>query len=186
MEIQIEDLVSSIKKDGIDAANAEAEKIIADAKAKAEKIVADAKAQQEKIQEQSKNEIDVLRESAKVAAMQAQRDAVLLFKEAVKQEFGKLLEADIKKALDTETLAVLIKAVLNGEDPAGFEAEIAKAQEGIRGELAAKLNNGLEIKISNDFDAGFRLSSKDGSGYFDCSDEEIAAMLAPFFPEIDF
>ena len=49
MEIKIEDLVSSIKKDGIDAANAEADKIIADAKAKAEKIIADAKAEQEKI-----------------------------------------------------------------------------------------------------------------------------------------
>ena len=39
MELQIQDLVSSIRKDGIDAANAEAEAIITEAKKKAEAIV---------------------------------------------------------------------------------------------------------------------------------------------------
>ena len=41
MELQIQDLVSSIKKDGIESANREAAQILADAKAQAEKIVAD-------------------------------------------------------------------------------------------------------------------------------------------------
>ena len=36
MELQIQDLVSSIRKDGIEAANAEAEAIISEAKKKAE------------------------------------------------------------------------------------------------------------------------------------------------------
>ena len=40
MELQIQDLVSSIRKDGIDAANAEAEAIITEAKKKAEEIIA--------------------------------------------------------------------------------------------------------------------------------------------------
>ncbi|MBO4468653.1 MAG: hypothetical protein J5766_05070 [Clostridia bacterium] len=186
MEIKIEDLVSSIKKDGIDAANTEAEKIIADAKEKAEKIIADAKEEQKKIKEQSEAEINVLRDSAKVAAMQAERDAVLLFKDAVKKEFEKLLEADIKKALDPKTLAELIKAALAGENAADYQAEISKAQEGIKGELAAELKDGLEIKITPDINSGFRLSAKDGSGYFDCSDEAIAEMLAPYFTEIEF
>ncbi len=41
MELQIQDLVSSIKKDGIESANREAAQILAEAKAQAEKIVAD-------------------------------------------------------------------------------------------------------------------------------------------------
>ena len=32
--------------------------------------------------------------------------------------------------------------------------------------------------------AGFRLAAKDGSGYFDCSEEEIARMLMPFFRDM--
>lgn len=186
MEIQIEDLVSSIKKDGIDAANEEAQKIIDDAKLKADEIIKNAKSEQEKIIEQSKKEIEILKSSAQVAVSQAQRDAVLLFKDSVKNEFEKLLEADIEKTLDAKTLAVLIKAALEGENPENYSAEISNAQEGIKGEIAKELNNGLEIKISPDFNVGFRLGSKDGSGYFDCSDEEITEMLNPFFPEIDF
>lgn len=51
MELQIQDLVSSIRKDGIEAANAEAEAIISEAKKKAETIVADAKAEAKSVQE---------------------------------------------------------------------------------------------------------------------------------------
>ena len=64
MELQIQDLVSSIRKDGIDAANAEAEAIIAEAKKKADAIIADAKSEAKSIQEASEKEIGILKESA--------------------------------------------------------------------------------------------------------------------------
>lgn len=185
MELQIEDLVSSIKKDGVDAANAQAQKIIDDAKRKAEDMINSAKAEQEKLKAQAENEINILKESARVGAMQAQRDAVLLFKDAVKAEFEKLLEADIKKTVSTECLATLIKASVNEENPADYVAEIGAVYEGLAGELAKEIKEGLEIKISSSIKTGFRLSAKDGSGYFDCSDEEIAEMLAPYLPEIN-
>ena len=59
MELQIQDLVSSIRKDGIEAANAEAEAIISEAKKKAETIVADAKAEAKSVQEASEKEIGI-------------------------------------------------------------------------------------------------------------------------------
>ena len=77
MELQIQDLVSSIRKDGIEAANAEAEAIISEAKKKAETIVADAKAEAKSVQEASEKEIGILKESAAISAEQAKRDAML-------------------------------------------------------------------------------------------------------------
>lgn len=53
--------------------------------------------------------------------------------------------------------------------------------EGLRQELAQELKAGLEIRPSKKVGAGFRLAAKDGSGYFDCSEQEIANMLTPFF-----
>ena len=89
MELQIQDLVSSIRKDGIDAANAEAEAIIAEAKKKADAIIADAKSEAKSIQEASEKEIGILKESAAISAEQAKRDAMLAFKTEVKAEFEK-------------------------------------------------------------------------------------------------
>ena len=185
MELKIEDLVSSIKKDGIDAANAEAEQIISDAKNKAAKIIEDAKAEQEKTVQQTKAELEVLRESAIVSIQQAKRDAVLLFEDAVKKKFEKILEADITKSVSGLTLATLIKAAINEENPADYSAEVAELTDALKGELASEIKKGMEIKISPSVKKGFRLRAKDGSGYFDCSDEEISAMLAPFLSDIE-
>ncbi len=186
MELKIEDLVESIKKDGIDTANAKAEEIIKNAEEKAAKIIADAKAEQEKIKEQSSMEIETLKESARVSTLQAQRDAVLLFESAVKSKFEKILEKESGEALKGDNLAALIKAAMNGENPSDYVAEISSVADGIEAKLATEIKNGLEIKISPSVKTGFRLSAKDGSGYFDCSNEEITKMLEPFFSEIKF
>ena len=42
----------------------------------------------------------------------------------------------------------------------------------------------LELRLSKKVHTGFRLCAKDGSGYIDCSDEELAEQLAPFFREL--
>ena len=64
MELQIQDLVSSIRKEGIDAANAEAEVIITEARKRADAMIADAKAEVKSIREASEKEIAILKESA--------------------------------------------------------------------------------------------------------------------------
>ena len=49
---------------------------------------------------------------------------------------------------------------------------------------AGELKAGLELRLSKKVHTGFRLCAKDGSGYIDCSDEELAEQLAPFFREL--
>ena len=184
MELQIQDLISSIKKEGIETAKAEAEGILAEAKKKAEALVAEAKAEAAKTAEAAKKEAESFRESARVSAKQAQRDAALSFKSEIAEEYKKLLAANVKKTVSGETLARLIKAALTGEDASAYAAEVAEVTEALKGELADEIRKGLEIRPSKTVQAGFRLAMKDGSGYFDCTDEEITAMLAPFFSEL--
>ena len=184
MELQIQDLVSSIKKEGIDAARAEADAIIAQAKEQAAAIVSEARDEAERTRAKSENDIAVLRESAKVSVEHAQRDAMLSFRDSVRGEFEKLLSADAAKTVQGETLAKLIKAALAEEDPAAYSAEVAEVTDGLKSELAEQVRRGMEIKLSPSVRTGFRLAAKDGSGYFDCSDEEITKMLMPFFPEL--
>ena len=186
MEVQIQDLVSSIRKDGIDAANAEAETIISEAKKKAEAIVADAKAEAKSIQETSEKEINILKESAAISAEQAKRDAMLAFKTEVKAEFEKILSAKVKENLSDAALGKLIHAVVADEDVKNYSVEVATVSDALRAELADEIKNGLEIRPAKGVRAGFRLAAKDGSGYFDCSDDEIMQMLMPYFRNLDF
>ena len=186
MELQIQDLVSSIRKDGIDAANAEAEAIISEAKKKAEMIIADAKAEAKNIQETSEKEINILKESAALSAGQAKRDAMLAFKNEVQAEFEKILSAKIKNNLSDAALGKLIQAVVADEDVQNYSVEVAEVSDSLKAELAEEIKNGLEIKPTKSVRAGFRLAAKDGSGYFDCSDEEIMQMLMPYFRNLDF
>lgn len=182
MELQIQDLVSSIKKDGIESANREAAQILAEAKAQAEKIVADARSEADKLRADAQAEIGVFKASAQLSAEQAKRDAVLAFRQEIGAELTKLLAQDTHKALDDKALAALITAALQGED--AYAAEVASVTDALKSELAGELKAGLELRLSKKVRTGFRLCAKDGSGYIDCSDEELAEQLAPFFREL--
>ncbi|MCR5467730.1 MAG: hypothetical protein K6F37_02110 [Lachnospiraceae bacterium] len=186
MELQIQDLVTSIRKEGIDAANSEAESIIAEAKKKAEAIVGDARAEAKSAKEAAEKEINILKESAQVGAEQAKRDAMLAFKTEVQAEFEKLLASNVKKSLSDDALGKLIRSAVNGEDVSKYAAEVSEVSDTLKAELADEINKGLEIRPTKSVQAGFRLAAKDGSGYFDCSDEEIMQMLMPYFRDLDF
>lgn len=184
MEMQINELVSAIKKEGVQAAQLEAEKIIAEAKEKADAIIKNAKTEADSIIKKAEERIEILKESAKTTAEYAKRDAMLFFKKSVQAEFERLLEANIEKTVDTHTLAKLIVAAISEDVPSNYVAEVSEVTEGLKGELANKIKEGLEIRINPNVRAGFKLIAKDGSGYFDCSDEELENILAPFFPEL--
>ena len=136
MELQIQDLVSSIKKDGIESANREAAQILADAKAQAEKIVADARSEADKLRADAQAEIGVFKASAQLSAEQAKRDAVLAFRQEIGAELTKLLAQDTYKALDDKALASLITAALQGEDASAYAAEVASVTDALKSELA--------------------------------------------------
>ena len=184
MELQIQDLISTIRKEGIENANMQAEQILADARAKADELLKNARAEAAKTKEDAARDIESLKSSAVVSVQQAQRDAVLSFKKEIQSQFESILTADIKKAVSDESLGKLIAAVIRDEDVEQYAVEVASVTEGLKGQLADEIKKGLEIRPVKDVQAGFRLASKDGSGYFDCTDEEITKMLMPFFSEL--
>ena len=71
---------------------------------------------------------------------------------------------------------------LNIAEPQTYS--IVDTSNQLKQELAQEIKGGLELRPTKKVQGGFRLASKDGSGYFDCSDEEISKMLMPFFRDI--
>ena len=108
------------------------------------------------------------------------------FKTEVQAEFEKILSAKIENNLSDAALGKLIHAVVSDEDVKNYAVEVSEVNDSLKAELAEEIKNGLEIRPTKGVRAGFRLAAKDGSGYFDCSDDEIMQMLMPYFRDLDF
>jgi len=184
MELQIQGLISSIKKDGIEAANQEATAIVAEANRKAQALLASARAEAEQIRHAAQQEAEMYRSNAVLNAQQAKRDATLAFSRAVQAQFEKILSADVGKALDDNALVTLITAALQGKNAADYTVEVQSVTDALKNGLAQQIREGLEIRPSAKVRTGFKLAASDGSGYFDCSEEELSRMLMPFFRDI--
>lgn len=184
MELQIQDLVTSIKKEGVEEAKKEASKIIAEAKKQADEIVLKAKEQAKKAVSDAEKEINVLKESAKVSAQQALRDASITFKKEVQKVFKKILAEKTDKKLSSDTLSKLIIAALGEEKPSDYKLEINELSDSLKSELASLIEKGLEIKVVKNAPKGFKLAAKDNSGFFDLSEDELVQILSNFVGEI--
>ena len=187
MEQQIQDLVASIKKEGIEEAKKQSAEILVSAKAEAEEIIKKAKAEGDKIIQDAKNSAKLEAESAKAQIVQAGRDVTLSLKQSVEALFNKILVDDCKKAMDASLLAQLItqavNADLNGvtaEIPEGLKDDVVKA---LSSEVAKLVKQKDFLKESKGVLSGIKLSSNDGSGYIDMSASECALLVKPYLSE---
>lgn len=184
MEQQIQDLVSSIKKEGIDEAKKQADEILKAARSDADRLIADAKKQSEKLIADAESECALREKSSKAAIEQAARDVSLSLKKSISDELEKILSADIAAAMDSALLSKLVaEAVKAGFSNAVVEVggkDAAAVVKSLSGQFAAELKAGLVLKAGSAADSGIKVTASDGSGYFDLSAEECTKLLRPY------
>ena len=115
MEQNIQDLVASIRKEGIDKARKEADAIISKAKEEAEGIIREAEKSRDKMIADAEKAISLERTSSEAAIRQAARDVSLSLKKSIEDEYTRILSGKIAAALDKDGLIAIIKAVLSGD-----------------------------------------------------------------------
>ncbi|NCD06949.1 MAG: V-type ATP synthase subunit E [Spirochaetia bacterium] len=187
MAQQIQDLVESIQKEGIEKANKKAEQIITEAKAKADEIIKSAKKEADKVLSDADKEIALRDQSAKASLTQAARDVQLSLKKALTEEINALLEEKVSQTFKTKEFIKLIKDVISSDfdDVNNLELQVSEKDYEelatvLTKELGDKIKQGLEIKPVKSVNVGFKLAEKDGSGYFDFSAEATAKLMTPF------
>ena len=188
MEIQLEQLISKIKNEGIKAAEENAEKIIQDAEQKAESIIKDAEKKAAELTAAAQKDALRFENSAKAAVKQAGRDMILTVRKNLTDIFDRLLKAETDKALSANVMEEIIVSTVKKWDKSqagSFTVEIPeKDSDSLHIVLASKLSeeikNGLDIKAAKNMEKGFLVSSKDGSAYFNFSDEGIAEALSEY------
>ena len=189
MDVQLQELIDKIKKDGVTAAEKEAAKIIEDANKKADAIIKDAEAAADKKKKEAEAETKRMEKASDEAIIQAGRNMLLSFKDSLVQELDGLIQAETTKALSKDALAKLVpetvKAWAKNADASELSVLLSekdlKALEGsLTSALKAEIKKGLEIKPDKTLTAGFRIGVKNGAAFYDYSAESLAEMFAAY------
>jgi len=189
MEIQLQELIDQIKKDGVEAAESKAEAILDAAKAEAEKIVSEAQAQADKILLDAKKENEKTVKSGEDALRQAGRNLLISFRESVNKEVKAIINENVSAVYSSESFAELIvKAVESWTSKPGTEEvtvilnsdDLKKLEETLVSGLKEKMQKGITLKANDNFDGGFRIAVNDGGAYYDYSAEAVTDMLSNY------
>ncbi len=189
MEIQLQELIDQIKKDGVEVAETEAESILNAAKEEAEKIIADAQAQADKILLNAKNENERMVRSSEDAIRQAGRNLLISFRESVARELKAIIGENVTAVYSSEMLAKLIVNVVecwaskpSAEDIAVIlnSQDLRSLEETLLAGLKGRMLKGVTLKANDNFDGGFRIAVNNGSAYYDYSADEVVDMLSNY------
>ena len=120
MDVQLQELIDKIKKDGVASAENEAAKIVAEAEKNAEKIIADAQEKADEIVKNAKAETERMEKASEEAIVQAGRNMLLSFKESIISELDGLIKTETENAQTKEILAKLIPETVKCNTPSFF------------------------------------------------------------------
>ena len=188
MEIQLQELIDKIKKEGLEAVQAEIAKLKQDAEQEAKNIVESANQQANKILTQAKDEAARIEKTSVAALEQASRNLLLSFQSEVQALLNKI----VKEAVNSTYSADILKAVLpellknwaakNAEslDILLSENQINQLDDSFKALLAQTLKKGVEIKPLKNLDFGFHIVEKDGSAFYDFSADAVANLLSSY------
>ncbi|MBR6573342.1 MAG: V-type ATP synthase subunit E [Clostridia bacterium] len=189
MEIQLQELIDQIKKEGVESAEKQAQTILETAKAEAEKIVASAQAQADKILENAKSENERMVKSGEDAIRQAGRNLLISFRESISREMDAILNKSVNDLYASESLAQIIINAIEGwaskPDAENIEVilnsdSLKSLEDKVLAEIKEKMLSGVTLKANDNFDGGFRISVNNGTAYYDYSAEAVVEMLSNY------
>ena len=188
MDIQVQELIDKIKKDGIETASQEAARIKTDAEAEASRIIEAAKKEADDIIALGKQDAGRLEKAGVAALEQASRNLILAFKDEVQALLDKIIAARVTDGFNNDVLKAALPQLLKswaekGNDNLTIilpESELSKIQAFFNENLAQELQKGVELKSNRKLNAGFHISNKEGSVYYDFSSEAVAGLLSAY------
>lgn len=189
MEIQLQELIDQIKKDGVEVAETEAKSIVESAKAEAEKIIADAKAQADRILADAKSENERMMKSSDDAIRQAGRNLLISFRESVTKELNAIVGETVDSVYSADSLPQLVINVVENwakkPDVENIEVilnsnDIQLLEKTALSSLKERITKGVTLKANDNFDGGFRIAVNNGGAYYDYSTGAVVDMMSNY------
>ena len=189
MDVQLQELIDKIKKDGVASAESSAATIIAEAEKKAASIVSDAEDKAQKIVKTAKAETEKFEKASVDAIKQASRNLLISFTDGINAELTALIQAETEKAYSADLLKKLIpETVKNWASKTEAdelclllsEKDLKALEKGLLTALKDSVSKGLTIKADDSMTTGFRIGTKDGVAFYDFSSEAVAELFSAY------
>lgn len=186
MELQVQELLDRIKSEGVDAARAEAAKMVAQAESRAAAIMAEAESAAADLEASAKTRIEAMEKASRLALVQASRDTILALREKVQKFMQEAVLASTTEAFDAGFIAKVLPSILPlvaGENSGALEVlleprTLDSLDSALASRLSKELGRGVRFKPFAGIDAGFRIAFEGSAVRYDFSAESVAAMLS--------
>ena len=189
MEVQLQELVDKIKKDGVAAADEKAAEIIRAAEEKAKNIIEKAEAEAQESVKKAEAEALRFQKAAESSIDQAGRNTLISFRQGLLNELNAIIKAETAKNYDSAVLKNLIPEAVNGWVKTGntenlsvilADKDLKELESSLSTALKEHIAKGLELKADSKIAGGFRIGTKDGSAYYDFSAEAVADLFSSY------
>jgi len=173
----LQSLLEKINRDGVEKAQAEADRIVSAAKAKAAEIVKAAGEEAAKAKAEAEKAAEDYSKRAAETIRQAARDTVLEVRGAVTALLEGLLAKNVEKALSDEaTVAAISAEAVKGLCGSVEVAVPAKLAPSLKAQLAAQRN--VQVVLDETTGAGFSVKLEGGRIEHSFTPEAVAGELA--------
>ncbi|MDR0455633.1 MAG: V-type ATP synthase subunit E [Treponema sp.] len=188
MDIQVQELIDKIKRDGIGSASEEAARIKREAEAEAQQIIDAAQKEAAGIIAKGKQDAERSEKAGVAALEQASRNLILAFKGEIQALLDSLVAAQVGKSFNDDVLKTIIPELIKSWPAKGTNSlavlvsstSLTKLGAYFKTKLASELKKGLELKSDRNLSGGFRIAQQDGSAYYDFSPDSVAEMLCAY------
>ena len=188
MEIQLQELIDKIKRDGIESASEEAARLKNQAEGEARRIVEAARKEAEAVAAAARADAERAEKAGIAAVAQASRNLILAFKGEIQAVLDRIVARETAAVYNGDVIKAALPEILKnwaakGSDSLDIllpEAQLGSLEGFFREKLAGELKKGLELKSDRNLGAGFRIANRDGSAYYDFSAGAVGDLLSAY------
>ena len=188
MADELQSLLQKINDEGVKKAEAERERILAEANAEATRLVEDARTEAEKRLAAAKSECEALRKRAESAVAQAARDILLKLKSELEARLNTAVADATAQALTPELMARIVRE-LAAKFVADPDAELTlrcavkdrdALDAALKNALADSLHKAPTVLADSTITGGVEVGIDGGRLYFDFSLDAIREVVATY------
>jgi V/A-type H+-transporting ATPase subunit E len=184
MAEELQHLLDTIQRDGIEKAEAEANRMVSEAEKRSQQIVREGEDRAQEIRSQTERDAKAYHDRTTRAIEQAARDVLIstgqgieeILRECVRESVGEALTSEVLKEILLRMATLYLELNVSGGP---VDLYLNEKDEKALGDyftaaLRDKMNEGVEIHPSSEVSKGFKISFRDHRLYHDFTHEAIA------------